>query len=123
MTAGTSASFPWPVVITQALWYAFLCENWAWEKLRGTEPSGVWANRILNDQTVSSADAARLYVYSKEDAIIWWEDLEINVAEAKRLGYSIYLEMFHGSPHVGHMRLNPSRYWQRISTCWEMARG
>lgn len=121
MAVGTSHYFPWPVAVTQGLWYAFLWTNWAWERLWGSEPAGVWATRIMNAATVTSRDALRLYTYSKEDEIIWWEDLERNAAETKSLGYLIDLEMFQGSPHVGHMRLHPDQYWRKISTCWDMA--
>ncbi|OJJ43553.1 hypothetical protein ASPZODRAFT_73903 [Penicilliopsis zonata CBS 506.65] len=121
MAVGTAKHFPWPVAITQALWYVFLWSNWAWERVRGAEPSGVWATRVLNDHAITLRDAHRLYLYSKEDEIIWWEDLEENVARVRQLGYSADLEMFHGSPHVGHMRMHPEQYWARILSCWNLS--
>lgn len=121
MAVGTAKFFPWPFVITQGLWYAFLWANWAWECLRGSEPAGVWANRVMNDGSIISTESSRLYLYSKEDEIIGWKDLEENVAQAKTLGYRIELEMFEGSSHVGHMRLHPEQYWNKVSSCWKQA--
>ncbi|KAJ5591951.1 uncharacterized protein N7459_002320 [Penicillium hispanicum] len=121
MAVGTSKHFPWPFIITQGLWYAFLWANWAWERVRGAEPSGVWATRVLNDHTITSPNSSRLYLYSKEDEIIWWEDLEANVAQVRALGYPAEVEIFHGSPHVGHMRMHPEQYWNRILSSWKAA--
>lgn len=122
MAVGTAKMFPWPFVVTQALWWAFLWGNYLLEMMKGSEPSGVWANRIMNDEGVTSRKTSRLYLYSKEDEIIGYEDLEENVAGVKRLGYrSVETELFEGSPHVGHMRLHPEQYWNRISGCWDAA--
>lgn len=121
MAVGTSKYFPWPFAITQGLWWMFLWANYAWELLRGTEPSGVWATRVMNDHDIAPIEPNRLYLYSKEDEIIWWEDLEQAVANVKSLGYKVDLEMFEGSPHVGHMRLHPEQYWNKISSAWTEA--
>ena len=121
MAVGTAKFFPWPAIITQGLWYIFLWANWAFERLRGSEPSGVWANRVMTDKSIISTDSHRLYLYSKEDEIIGWKDLEENVAGVKALGWPVDLEMFEGSPHVGHMRLHPEQYWNKISNAWKQA--
>ncbi|KAJ5111991.1 hypothetical protein N7532_000036 [Penicillium argentinense] len=121
MAVGTAKFFPWPSIVTQGLWYAFLWANFALEWVRGSEPSGVWATRIMNDQTIAPISSNRLYLYSKEDEIIWWEDLEHAVAQVKSLGYKVDLEMFEGSPHVGHMRLHPEQYWNKVSNAWKEA--
>lgn len=121
MAVGTAKYFPWPALITQGLWYIFLWANWAFERLRGSEPSGVWANRVMTDKSITSTDSHRLYLYSKEDEIIGWKDLEENVAGVKAMGWPVDLEMFEGSPHVGHMRLHPEQYWNKISNAWKQA--
>lgn len=73
------------------------------------------------DKNIASGEAPRLYLYSKEDEIIWWEDLEQAVAKVRELGWKTDLEMFEGSPHVGHMRLHPEQYWNKIVECWRLA--
>lgn len=100
----------------------FLWGNYLLERLRGAEPSGVWANRVMNEAGVVSRKTSRLYLYSKEDEIIWYGDLEENVAGVKTLGYrAVDTELFEGSPHVGHMRMHFKQYWNRISDCWKAA--
>ncbi|KAJ5365266.1 hypothetical protein N7517_008152 [Penicillium concentricum] len=121
MAVGTANFFPWPFIITHGLWYAFLWANNLWEVLCGSVFSGVWADRIINDKSCVTTDSNRLYLYSKEDEIIGYKDLEENVAHAKTLGYLADLEMFEGSSHVGHMRLHPEQYWSKISSSWKQA--
>ncbi|KAL4985930.1 hypothetical protein BDW68DRAFT_189294 [Aspergillus falconensis] len=105
----------------QAVSYMALWANWAWEKLCGTEPPAIWTNRAINDLAIVAVESHRLSMYSKEDEIIWWEDLVQAVAQAKALGYSADLEMFAESPHVGHMRLHPEQYWKTVLSVWEGA--
>lgn len=119
MAVGTSKYFLWPFTITRVLWYIILWANWAWERLRGIEPSGVWAVRLMNDPAIAPVESGRLYLYSKEDKIIWWEDLVQAAAQAKSIGYKADLEMFEGSPHVGHMRLYPDQYWKKVLSAWK----
>jgi hypothetical protein len=68
-----------------------------------------------------AAPALRLFLYSKEDDLIWWEDLEEQAANARSKGYTTVLERFEGSPHVGHMRAHPEQYWSTILRCWKQA--
>ncbi|OJZ82618.1 hypothetical protein ASPFODRAFT_195766 [Aspergillus luchuensis CBS 106.47] len=122
MAVGTSKFFPWPCMVTQALWFAILWVHSGLGWLRGLEPSGVWADRVMNDESVTTRESSRLYMYSKEDEIIGFEDLEENVAQVRTLGYrAVDLELFEGSPHIGHMRLHPQQYWGKISECWKAA--
>lgn len=121
MAVGTAKFFPWPFVITQGMWYVFLWGSYLWQLLSGSEASGVWADRIINDKSCVTTDSSRVYLYSKEDEIIGYKDLEENVAHAKTLGYSVDLEMFEGSSHVGHMRLHPEQYWGKVASSWKQA--
>ena len=73
---------------------------------------GAW-NRFIG-----SLEESNIRITEKEDEIIWWEDLEEAVAKVKSQGYKVDLEIFEGSPHVGHMRLHPEQYWGKISTAW-----
>ncbi|KAJ5143225.1 uncharacterized protein N7515_002012 [Penicillium bovifimosum] len=121
MAVGTAKFFPWPFVVTKGLWYVFLWGTYLWGVLRGLEPSGKWANRVMTDKSRITTESRRLYLYSKEDEIIGYEDLEENAAHVRSLGYTADLEMFEGSAHVGHMRLHPEQYWNKISSTWKLA--
>lgn len=124
MAVGTAKMFPWPFIVTQALWWAFLWGSYLLEVMKGSEASGVWANRVMNEAEVTRRESSRLYLYSREDEIIGFEDLEENVAGVRMLGYrAIETELFEGSPHVGHMRMHPEQYWNRIAGRWKAAVG
>lgn len=123
MAVGSAKYFPWPFIITHGLWYTFLWGNYLWQCLSAAEPSGNWAMRIMNDKSMASVEVPRLYLYSKEDEIIWWEDLEETVAQVKMEGFLVDLERFEGSPHVGHMRMHPEQYWNKISGSWKETLG
>ncbi|QRD94848.1 hypothetical protein F9C07_2224026 [Aspergillus flavus] len=115
----SSRSLPtWLPFITvtqvQAVVYMVLWANWTWEKICRIEPSGIWASRVINDLAVVPVESHRLYMYSREDEIIWWEDLVQAADEAKALGYRAELRVFEGLPHVGHMRLHPEQYWKAV---------
>lgn len=115
----SSRSLPtWLPFITvtqvQAVVYMVLWANWTWEKICRIEPSGIWASRVINDLAVVPVESHRLYMYSREDEIIWWEDLVQAADEAKALGYRAELRVFEGLPHVGHMRLHPEHYWKAV---------
>ncbi|KAI1631388.1 hypothetical protein F4809DRAFT_654078 [Biscogniauxia mediterranea] len=121
MALGTAAWFPWPFAVTRALWWAVL---WAAHLLRAAlraEPAGKYSTRAFLDHAMATPRAPRLYMYSKEDDLIGWRDLEHQAAVARGKGYTTILERFEGSPHVGHMRMFPDRYWGAIARCWKQS--
>lgn len=63
-------------------------------------------------------EVRRSYIYSKEDALIPWEDVEEHAAEAKAKGANVRLELFKGV-HVGHLRTDPERYWKVVKETYE----
>ncbi|KAI0179902.1 DUF829-domain-containing protein [Hypoxylon sp. FL1284] len=119
MTVGTAGYFPWPFTVTRGIWWSFLYIMYFVEKVLGRVPSGAHSCAVLLDTATTTPRALRLYMYSKSDEIIGWEDLEAQVAIAKSKGYTTILEMFEGSPHVGHMRMHPDRYWGAIEKWWK----
>ncbi|KAL7619857.1 hypothetical protein AAE478_010402 [Parahypoxylon ruwenzoriense] len=119
MTLGTAKVFPWPFGFTQRMWWTLLYALHLLEKAIGREPSGVYSCRVFLDHSMASPRAPRLYMYSKADDLIWWEDVEAQAAKAKSSGYTTILEMFEDSPHVGHMRMHPDRYWSAVERCWK----
>lgn len=51
------------------------------------------------------------YIYSESDDLVPWTDVEEHAAMAVTKGRKVELEKFKGSPHVGHMRQDPEKYW------------
>lgn len=74
------------------------------------------ARRLVNDSSLvrpaaSQDKLARCYIYSDADVLVDWKDIESHASEAEAIGWVVRREFFKGSPHVGHMRADPDRYW------------
>lgn len=121
MALGTAAWFPWPFVVTQSIWAVALAINGFYEWLIGRKSAGAWSRVAANDTTYELKSARKMYIYSKEDDLIGWEDIELHVAETRKLGWTADVEVFDGSGHVGHMRKAPEQYWKAIMESWERA--
>ncbi|KAI1371252.1 DUF829-domain-containing protein [Hypoxylon crocopeplum] len=123
MALGTAKSFPWPFIVTEKIWWTFLYAMHLLGKAIGRESSAVYSSRVFLDHATATPRALRLYMYSKTDDLIGWEDVEAHAVIAKARGYTTNLEMFDDSPHVGHMRMHPDRYWRAIKRCWDDSMG
>lgn len=121
MAMGIGPYLPWPTVITQGLCAMFLAGHRLYENLVGREAASVFSSGAINNEIYEIKSAQRLYLYSKEDDIIGWKDIEEHEAEAKKLGYKTDGVMFQGSGHVGHLRLAPEQYWTAIQEAWKQA--
>lgn len=121
MALGAARFLPWPFVVTQALAALFLgcLHGFGW--LIGATSAAEFSTQAVNDARLSDTSAKRLYLYSKEDDIIHWEDIEKHAADARQKGWSVSAEVFEGTPHVGHMRAHPEQYWAAISAAWKEA--
>lgn len=116
---------PLPVLPMQALWFAFLftIEGLSWITGWHENQIGRLFAEGVEDTDLMSAAATRLYLYSKKDELVHWEDVEEHVAVAVDQGYRCITERFEESPHVGHMRMYPERYWDAIARAWDSAVG
>ena len=119
MALGVAPWLPWPFFVTQGMFAVFLMISGAAEALRGRESAGKYSRRVTNDTDYEVREARKLYMYSKEDDLIRWEDIELHVAEARQKGWQADVETFRGSGHVGHMRMHTEQYWRAIQNCWE----
>jgi hypothetical protein len=68
-------------------------------------------------------EVRRCYVYSKEDELIKWEDVEEHAglaqeAEGEEGGKRVTLELFSG-PHVAHLKGERKRYTEVVRRLWE----
>ncbi|KAI0474076.1 hypothetical protein GGR56DRAFT_676508 [Xylariaceae sp. FL0804] len=109
-----------------ARWARRLCWAFLWlmhllARALRVEEAGPYSCRVFLDPAVATTRAPRLYLYSREDDLIGWRDVEAQAAEARARGYETVLERFEGSPHVGHMRVHPQQYWAAILRCWDMS--
>ncbi|PKS05096.1 hypothetical protein jhhlp_008463 [Lomentospora prolificans] len=123
MALGTAAWFPWPFGVTQGIWGAFLCANRFVDNMSGRESPPIFSVRILQQEEFKVKSASSLYLYSKEDDLILWKDIEEHMAKSREAGYPGEGVLFEGSGHVGHMRKHPEQYWEAIRVAWEKAIG
>ena len=72
--------------------------------------------RDLNDPSLFSKAAPRLYIYSKTDQMVDYKDVQSHAAEAKGKGWSVRTDMFEGSKHVGHLMVDGDRYWEDVKS-------
>jgi hypothetical protein len=73
-----------------------------------------------NDRAANTAEVRRAYIYSEEDALVDYRDVEEHAASAVRNGFVVAaLEKFVGSAHVAHVRVDEERYWGVVKDTWE----
>ncbi|KFY40120.1 hypothetical protein V495_05613 [Pseudogymnoascus sp. VKM F-4514 (FW-929)] len=99
-----------------AVAYAFLKSIW-WVK--GLENPIIIYSKLVNRHELFSKKVPRAYIYSREDQMVQWTDVENHMATAKGLGYEVRGELFEGTQHVSHMPKDSKRYWGIVQSLWE----
>ncbi|KAL0465939.1 hypothetical protein QR685DRAFT_536501 [Neurospora intermedia] len=125
MALGASGYLPRcvPFIVTQAMACIFLAALHGFGWLIGASSAAAYSVAAVNNEELCDREARRLYVYSKEDDIIYWEDIEKHAAQARQRGYEVDMDMFEGTPHVGHMRMHSEQYWRAVAKTWREAVG
>src|SRR3569833_205956 len=72
-----------------------------------------------NDRDKNGTEVRRAYIYSEDDKLIDWRNVEDNATDAQEKGFRVRLEKFTKSPHVAHARTDPERYWSIVKEMWE----
>lgn len=73
-----------------------------------------------NDRAANAAEVRRAYIYSEEDALVDYRDIEEHAATAVQNGFKVAaIEKFAGSAHVAHVRVDEARYWAIVKDTWE----
>lgn len=107
----------WPL---QALVAVLLLVFFHLPPLVGVKTLSMEMSEVLNDGRLLRKQAPRTYAYSAADAIIMAQDVEDHAREAEGGGLVVRREVFEGTPHVGHMRKEPERYWEMVAVAWEL---
>ncbi|KAK4226017.1 hypothetical protein QBC38DRAFT_240950 [Podospora fimiseda] len=122
MAVGASSFLPFiPFIISQSIAAMFLASLHGFGWIIGATSAAEYSVGAVNNPTLSDNSSKRLYLYSKEDDIIHWEDIEAHAADARSKGWSVSAEMFEGTPHVGHMKTHSEKYWKAIDDAWREA--
>ncbi len=65
-------------------------------------------------------ETKRGYIYSENDEMVPWQDIQDHAAEASKIRFNVKLEKFGGSGHVAHARVgNGERYWRTVEQLWD----
>ncbi|KAK0716098.1 hypothetical protein B0H67DRAFT_257111 [Lasiosphaeris hirsuta] len=121
MALGVASWFPWPFAATQVLAGGFLAALHGAGWVLGRTSAAEFSTGAVSDPAFSTTAARKLYLYSKEDDIIHWQDIEAHAALSRARGYAVDAEVFDGTSHVGHMRKHPEQYWTAITRTWREA--
>lgn len=73
----------------------------------------------LNDWSIIDKSSSRLYIYSENDKLVGWKDVERHAEESKNDGVEVSLLKEIETGHVQHAFKDSERYWQRIKGLWE----
>ncbi|OJJ69890.1 hypothetical protein ASPBRDRAFT_197607 [Aspergillus brasiliensis CBS 101740] len=86
---------------------------------------GIGAMRSIDDYRADLNDpelfgeARRLYLYSRTDEMIPWQDVEGHMIEASRRGYAVTGVSFEDGKHCGLVMGDERRYWDAVERAWE----
>ena len=70
----------------------------------------------LNDHRLFSPDVPRLYIYSKADKLVPYQDVKSHADDAKIKGYRATSEvLFEDSAHCAHAMVHREEYWQAVA--------
>ncbi|KAM3422670.1 hypothetical protein BST61_g157 [Cercospora zeina] len=72
------------------------------------------------EERIWPTQTPRLYMYSRSDAVVSWEDVRDHAEEAReKLGFeNVREEIFESAPHVGLPREDFGRYWGVVEGWW-----
>ena len=75
----------------------------------------------LNELGLLPNGVPRLYLYSKADKLVDWQEVEAHARNAEENGASGKTELvrFERSEHVAHIREDAKKYWDAVRVCWE----
>ncbi|OAL03311.1 hypothetical protein IQ06DRAFT_105883 [Phaeosphaeriaceae sp. SRC1lsM3a] len=77
--------------------------------------------RRLLDPTHWDLSAPRCYLYSINDELIAWKDVNEHVEASVHMGVPVTEVLFEHSGHVGHAREDPELYWNAVMATWRSA--
>jgi fructose-specific component phosphotransferase system IIB-like protein len=75
----------------------------------------------LNDTRLFRKGAPRVYLYSREDAMIHWEDVLEHAVAAAALGWKCETVEFKGTGHCNHIALDSKPYFDALQRVWQQA--
>ena len=98
-----------------ALTHALVVVAFLLEALTGKPNTLSQSSSDLNDSSLLPAGISRVYLYSKEDLLVGWEDVEYHAAIAESRGWAVTRAAFQGTDHCRHGKgRDEARYWKFV---------
>lgn len=72
----------------------------------------------LNNPTLFGAPVRRIYLYSREDEMVLWSDVERHIEEARAKGFPADGVRFEHGSHCALVMADGARYWAAIERAW-----
>lgn len=73
----------------------------------------------LNDDKVFDKSVPRVYLYSRADQMVGFEEADEHANIAKAKGWDVTKVQFEKSAHCGHVREDETKYWAAIMEAWK----
>jgi hypothetical protein len=89
------------------------------DKTTGRENKITAICRELNDPAFFDIRAPRVYLYSKADQMVGFDDVEEHADEGVGKGFDVTKVRFEKSAHAGHMREDEAKYWGAVMEAWK----
>lgn len=91
----------------------------AYDAVLGKENNMAILCDAMNSKDLFDERVPRLYLYSRADEMVGWEEVERHADEAEALGWtSVARVRFEASAHAGHIRENAGKYWAAVLEAW-----
>jgi hypothetical protein len=74
---------------------------------------------LLNDPSTFGRRTRRLYLYTKEDTMVGWTDVQTHIDQARDRGYHADQVLFEHGPHCGLIMEDSTRYWLAVQRFWD----
>ena len=78
-------------------------------------PATFWRRTLLEENRPARGVC---YLYSTEDRMIAWTDIEQHAEEARRKGWRVKEILFDGSGHCAHLAKDRGRYTAAVNSVW-----
>lgn len=100
--------------------HLLLVATWLVNVARRRENKMVVLCRELNDEAVFDRRVPRVYLYSRADLMVGFEEADEHADIARAKGWDVTKVQFEKSAHCGHVREDEERYWGAIMEAWNM---
>lgn len=110
-------------IVGTAACHAILISLYSWIACGNENPASLQRRTLLDAETVQlggpgEAPGRICYLFSKEDTMCQWEDIECHAQDAKKLNWQVEELIFEGSAHCAHLRKDEQRYFKAVENLW-----